>query len=326
MNEKGWGWSASEIRQVHLIEWLAQHPENPGVMVSVEEFYRDLPDQAENTWDTAHGDLRLLEERGLIDLFPAMGGIRALHVRIKSGCRDLAAEVRRERQNKGQRRTAARDAIVDWLHALDAIAAGPEMPATEAMLQDPQHGIWFGQPFTPADVDQAAAWLHRQDLVDGPTIGEAEGPIQLHLTDEGVRCAEDFKADTVGYMAAKRQTPASRPGLTIGTNSGPVQFAGDYANQVQNIGASADELRKLISSLADTVRQFAPEAEGVDEAEQEALAAARPGAVDRSGLQRFAAWAISVFQSGTTAALVPMVTAATNQMLTEAAHIAGHLG
>src|SRR6266702_5195598 len=118
MNNNGWDWSASEVRQLHLVEWLAQQP---GEMVTVEEFYRGLPDQSHNTWDTAYGDLRSLEARDLIDVLPAMGGIRALHVRINSRCRDLAAEVRRERQNKGRRRRAARDAIVHWLHALDAI-------------------------------------------------------------------------------------------------------------------------------------------------------------------------------------------------------------
>jgi hypothetical protein len=326
MNDKGWGWSASEIRQVHLVEWLAQHPENSGVDVTVEEFYRDLPDQAQNNFDTAYGDLRLLEERCLIDLFPAMGGIRALHVRVKYGCRDFATEVRAKRENKGRRRTACRDAMVDWLHALDAVTASPEMPATEAMLQDPQHGIWFAQPFTPADLDQAAAWLHEEGLVGGITAEEAGGPILLHLTDEGVRCAEDFKADTVGYSAAKRQPTTSGPSVQIGTNSGPFQVAGDYAQQVQNIGANVDELRQQISNIAESVRSLVPDAIGVDEAEQEALAAITACAVDQSVLRRFGAWARARVEEGTSAAIAAMVTAAINQMLALAGHVAGHLG
>lgn len=49
-----------------------------------------------------------------------------------------------------------------------------------------------------------------------------------------------------------------------------------------------------------------------------ALTAARDGAVGRSGLKRFAEWALSVVGRGTTAAFVAAITAATTEMLNEA--------
>ena len=92
MNERGWGLNASEVRQIHLAEWIAR--QQPDTYFSVEEFYNSLADQSANNWDAAHSDLKNLEHRGLIKLSVAMGGIRGLHVGLAQGVRDLAEELR----------------------------------------------------------------------------------------------------------------------------------------------------------------------------------------------------------------------------------------
>jgi len=107
-----------------LAEWLAQNLIEPSVMYSVTEFYNDLPDQSQNTWDTAHGDLKWLEAREL---------------------------------------------------------------------------------FSEADLENAADWLRRNGLVGGATVDQALGPVRLYLSNEGVRCAEDFASDTNAYMADQRR-------------------------------------------------------------------------------------------------------------------------
>ena len=38
----------------------------------------------------------------------------------------------------------------------------------DRMLQDPQRGYFFAEPFTEDDLDAAAAWLQRQGLVRAP--------------------------------------------------------------------------------------------------------------------------------------------------------------
>jgi len=73
------------------------------------------------------------------------------------------------------------------------------------------------------------------------------------------------------------------------------------------------------------VRALVPDASGVREAEQEALAAAAAGAVNRSVLQRFADWALSTVRVGATAAVVPAVSSATTAMLMESGRLTGHL-
>ena len=117
----------------------------------------------------------------------------------------------------------------------------------------------------------------------------------------------------------------SGPTVTIGSNHGPLQVAGDYAHQVQQIGATAEHLRDLITSIAELVRLAAPAADDLEAQQAAALAAAKDGAVDQSVIKRFAAWVLAVVGKGVSAALVPAVTAATNDMLHEAGRLAGHL-
>ena len=215
----------------------------------------------------------------------------------------------------------AADAMVDWLYSRDATSE-LAMPVKDAMLDDPRHGLWYAEPFTEGDLDAAAAWLQRQGLVKGITVDQCVGPIRLYLTDSGVRCTEEHESDRDRYLAAQRNAPGSGPVLN---NSGPVQVAGDHAHQVQNVGASADELRALVGGIAEMVRALVPDAADIAEQERLAPVAASPGKVDRSMLRRFADWAVSTVRAGATAALVPAVTAATNEMLAEAGRLTGHL-
>ena len=189
-----------------------------------------------------------------------MGGIRALHVHHTQGARDLAEQLQAARANKRLPKSACRDAMADWLHSRDATSPDPDLPDRDEMLADPQRGVWFAEPFSADDLDAAAACLHRQGLVKGIMIAESEGPVRLYLTDAGVECAEDFDSYADRYVEAQRRPAGTGPTVHIGTNSGPFQVAGDNAHQVQNIGASTDELRKQITSIAELVRALVPDA------------------------------------------------------------------
>ena len=85
------------------------------------------------------------------------------------------------------------------------------------------------------------------------------------------------------------------------------------------------DLQTLIASLAEMVRSQVPEAAEVTVQEQAALEAVTPGKMNISALKRFGEWVISTVQAGTSAAMVPMVSAAVTHMMAEAARIAGHL-
>src|SRR6266568_1429277 len=167
----------------------------------------------------------------------------------------------------------------------------------QAILEDPRYGIWYAEPFPEEDLDAAAAWLHDKGMVKGPTVDAFDGPVKLYLTDAGLRCGEEFGADTGRYVQA-RHGPSYGPTVNIqGSNSGPFQLAGDHAHQEQRIGASADQLRTMITSIAELVSAVVP---GADVA-------------------------VSVVNRGATAALVPAVSAATTEMMLEAGRLTGHL-
>ena len=138
MEERGWGWSPSQIRLAQLIEWLAQQP--AGTRLTVAGFYEALEDQSMNTSDVVLYDLGVLEAQSLINRFPGLAKIPEQQIQLTQALRDRAADLHTKRDNKGLRRRQCRDAMVDWLHALDAVSATPDMPATEQMLDDSRHG------------------------------------------------------------------------------------------------------------------------------------------------------------------------------------------
>lgn len=145
-----------------------------------------------------------------------------------------------------------------------------------------------------------------------------------YLTDTGIKCAEEFGSDTDSYLQRQGHR-APGPTEDIGTNSAPFQVAGDYARQVQNIGTSADDLRLLITGIAEIVRALVPEIGDTDTEEQAALAAVSETEVDRSALERFHNWTVSTVRAGAKRAAVAAVSSATPTLLIEAGHLARHL-
>jgi hypothetical protein len=322
MEMRGWGWSASQIRQAGLAEWLAEQPADG--FCSVTEFYAGLEDQAMNTWDVAYGDLKLFESQSLINLSAAMGGIPGLHVSPRLGVRDMAQELREKRANKGLRTAQCRDAMVDWLHSLGAVSATPDMPVTKAMLDDPRHGIWFAESFAAGDLDAAAAWLQRKGLVAGISVEEAEGPARLHLTDAGIECAEEYDSDTGRYVQGRQQQRDGGQVVNFLGSATGVQVARDYARQQQQVGASADQLRTMITGIAELVAALVPGTADVAEQRDTALAAAQDGAVDVGAVRRFYNWVVTALRKCGNAAAVEMVAIQADEMIREALRLAGH--
>jgi len=324
VNERGWGWTASEIRRAQLLQWVAEESvARPGEYVEVKAFYVVRPDQAENKSDLGFDDLTYLTEARLILNGSGIGGIESMAAMLTPQGHDFLERLQAQRAHKGQRRAACRDAMVAWLYAADATNSD-RMVLRERMLEDPQHGVWLAAPFEPLDLADAAGWLHDQDFVDGIRAWGDPGPIRLHLTGSGIACAERFDSDTRRYQE-ERMGRGSGPTVNIEHNSGPFQVAGDHAHQVQQVGASAEHLRDLITSIAELVRLAAPNARDLDTQRTAALAAATDGAVDRSAIKRFATWVLAIVGKGASAALAPVVTAATNDMLHEAGRLTGHL-
>jgi hypothetical protein len=169
MGERGWGWTASKIRQVRFIEWLAPLSAS-ATFVPVKPFYDAQPDPGALTIQVVHDELRDLEQRSLIHLAAGLGGIETFDALATAKGRLQAEEVQARRADKRLRRAACRDAMVDWLSSLDA-SSPLRQPARDQILVDSRYGTWLAEPFSQADLDDAAAWLRRQGLVDGVMVG-----------------------------------------------------------------------------------------------------------------------------------------------------------
>lgn len=323
MDSRGWGWTASEIRQVQLTEWLADEAEAPNVYVSVELFYEGRPDQRENDSGVANADLKLLEERGLIINGSGLGSMDTLAAMIAPSGRNYLEGLRSSRADKAKRRIACRDAMVAWLYSVDAINTRNQ-PVRQQMLSMPKYGMWLAAPFDDTDLADASAWLREQGLARGVTAWGDPGLLRLYLTSDGVSCAELFDFHTTRYLERHMQQNIGHT-VNVHGNSGQIQVGSDNAHQVQHIGTNAEHLRELINSLAERVGQVMPDADDLAAEHNAALAAAEDGAVDQSAIQRFGTWALSIVSKGTSTALVLGVSTAVTDMLHEAARIAGQL-
>jgi hypothetical protein len=112
------------------------------------------------------------------------------------------------------------------------------------MLADPRYGTWLAEPFLEADLDAAAAWLHRQRLIDGMTVDESQGPVRLYLTDAGVACAEEFCSDTARFVAARRTNetgPSIDRSAGAQVGAGNVQVNHFYGNSTWTAGDRSPE-------------------------------------------------------------------------------------
>lgn len=255
MGERGWGWTASKIRQVRFIEWLVPQSSST-TYVPVKPFYDAQPDRDALTIRVVHDELRELEQRSLIQLAAGLGGIEEFDALATAQGRLLAEDVEARRADKRLRRAACRDAMVDWLSSQDAWTP-QRQPARDLMLADPRYGTWLAEPFSEADLDDAAAWLHRQHLVDGITIDQCEGPVRLYLTDAGVACAEEFCSDAARYIAAQRSTVSNA--VTIhGPASGVIVGSHDVTQRSGDAVQSTNVDVVALARFAEAVAQALP--------------------------------------------------------------------
>lgn len=102
MDDRGWGWTGSEVRQVQLVEWLV--PQSSSVTyVAVGPLYDALHDQRPVTIQPVHDELRDLEQRSLIVLAVGIGGIESYGARPHRG-----AALRRNFKHDGPTSASAR--------------------------------------------------------------------------------------------------------------------------------------------------------------------------------------------------------------------------
>jgi hypothetical protein len=247
MTDRGWGWTASKIRQARFVDWLVLQSSSDAY-VSVKPFYDAQPDYGALTLRVVHDELQGLKQQSVIDLAAGVGGIESYDANATSQGRSLAEDRRARRDDRRLRAAACRDAMVDWLYARGATSALAQ-PAREEMLTDPRWGTWLAEPFSVSDLDTAAAWLNRHHLVGGIMVDQHDGPVRLYLTDVGVACAEEFDSDTAQFIAGQR---LSRSDLSVTESAGVLFGRGNVqVNQFPAPAGMAHDLDGLYLRAID---------------------------------------------------------------------------
>lgn len=120
MDERGWGWTSSEIRQIRLVEWIV--PRSADTYGPVKPFYDEQAGQDALTLPVVHGELHDLARRSLIDLAAGIGGVESYDALATPEARRRVEDLQARRADKGLRKAACRDAMADWLYSRDVVS------------------------------------------------------------------------------------------------------------------------------------------------------------------------------------------------------------
>jgi hypothetical protein len=257
MDERGWGWLESEIRQIQLLEWIV--PQSANTYVPIKPFYDGLRDGGDLTFHVMRDDLKDLERRSLIDLAAGLGGIESYDALATPDARRLVEDLQARRGDKRLLRSACRDAMVAWLYSQDAVGELTQ-PVRDQMLDDPRYGMWLAKPFTAEALDSAAAWLDRHGLAKGIMVDQCEGPVRLYLTDSGVACAERLDSDTSRYTEAEQPVVGAQQTLhfdsTVGSTE-PTYIDGRVVGLLEaKANGSRFDCSKLIKLIGELNHNF----------------------------------------------------------------------
>lgn len=290
----GWQLTPDKWRQLYVLEWVYGHADgSPGqcVVTSHAELASALPGIRPATGEELHGAFDHLYREGLLRyLIPCPGEVTDVPpgAELTEAGASLVQQLHRRREDPAARRPVTRDALLRWLY--EQSAAGMQ----NVVLS----GFWLGsyarflsptRLFAPAEVNDAARWLHQHGYITGP-IGQPE------ITPEGERMVENGRSasEDTGAPGSTNITVISSSGVNIASHSSGVAQAavvivtGDARQQLLNLadylaqagtqlGVAADDTvavprlvselraaasepvgdRTKLARLLDTVRQLA---------------------------------------------------------------------
>lgn len=318
-----WRLTAHEIRLFRLLVWLVEQ-DNGSSITAVAPFY----DNDESRANQARDDVRDLEDRGFVR--PVIGGggcLGTISAMVEPAGRSTAGRLQREWRHQPARRAACRSALVAWLYDVDATET-PNNAVTWDDFPGTEHGSFYGDRFTADELDRAAAWLQRRDLIQGTAIAERQGPITGYLTDRGVTCAEQYACDVNAFVHAADME--QRAGATFNVNGQNVQVAtGNQSQQTITIGQTAQDLALALRGLTEMVQQlgFADDGDDLNRLTEEAvtdITSPRPtGAPARGLLERLRAVASRQGNQALTTAITLGVTAAADDVAALIAAVGG---
>ena len=281
----GWQLTPDEWRQLHVLDWLYDHADGrlgQYVTTSHAELASALPGIRAATGEELRAVFDHLYREHLLSYpIPYLGEVTDLPPRaeLTEAGASLVQQLRQRREDPAARRPAARDALLRWLYEQSATGMH------NVMLS----GFWLGSYarflssatlFTPAEVNDAARWLHQHGYITGPIDKPQITPEGERMVENGRSASEDTAAPGSTNIAVTGSS-----GVTIASHSpGAAQAA-----VVTVTGEASQHLLSLADYLNQTAAQLGLATEGaaaVPELVSELRAAASEPTGDRTKLAR----------------------------------------
>jgi hypothetical protein len=246
MNDhRGWSADPAVARLYRVVDWIEDYVrENHGNPPS----NRMIAEGADLPVEDVIPTTELLESRRLAH--PAGGSLSPdwKSVWLTADGNALASMWRAARSSPRQLRVACRDAVLDWLDGqTERVLHG------SAFLSDAR-ASFYGQPFTPEDVQQAMSFLHGQGLIEGVTVEESDDVLHARITDDGRACVEQYGSSVADWMSRG----SSRGGDTIMTtitDSPGAQWMNESpaAQQAATVTTLTTDARAQVLQIADQI-------------------------------------------------------------------------
>jgi hypothetical protein len=211
-----------------FMEWLRERAEgSTTVGVNTREFAND---EGLDSADEMHlarecADRRLINEHS--------GLSRTVGTLTLSGIRYVNAQ-RARRNDPVQRRTAARDGLLRWLHEQDPDGDG--WTDTEQVLTS-GHSWFEGSRLTADEIYRAAEYLKRNGLIDGIEVAEFRGPVKCQITFDGQECMERG-GNVANYIGGRRTATSITTSIGTINNSGAMAIGS--TDNTQHVSANVD--------------------------------------------------------------------------------------
>lgn len=179
MVDQGWNPSDSELRRLKLLQYLADNDTG--------NTYVALPDWASEVGSDSYrkvvADLEGFEARGWVSLAKDMGG--GCDAILTGAGRAEIERIQEQRNNRVARYSAARDALLQWLH--EEYVTGTSTPNLQDFFTS-RCSLYYGAPFETDEINAASRFLKDEGLIDGPGAWGG-GIARPTLTSKGIRLA-----------------------------------------------------------------------------------------------------------------------------------------
>ncbi|RAO29999.1 hypothetical protein PSN13_05198 [Micromonospora saelicesensis] len=203
-------------------------------------------------------------------------------------------ERRRRQADPALRAAAARSGLLRWMYRQHI--AREHMPLPSRFVSDPG-AVFEGSAFTENEIELAAEYLAKRNLIKGPGAFGHRGPLRADITPDGMDCVVDWSANVSAYLRRQESTGSTYNGPVFNNSTADgAQIAWNNHSVIQNnnrIEHVAPGYEALAEALTEVLQQ-APamglsqeDREDVDAASNEILAEIvrdepRPGPIRRA--------------------------------------------